>query len=227
MFCAFRFNLVGRNLFHAKCMPLRYPYLFPTQFGKFFHAHTQDAKQPIAVAVERSGGDISVYHTRIHGTDDMARADAFYLDRLVKFLLWSKGGWRVVLCGAGPVGQTIVDAYAMGGSREFDRVFMEGVYEREFCVELCAYEACPSEQEQPKSMGGFLSGHRIGFDAGGSDRKVSAVIDGETIYSEEVVWFPKENTDPSYHYEGIVSALKTATSKLPRVDAVEIGRAHV
>ena len=36
-----------------------------------------------------------------------------------------------------------------------------------------------------KPMGGHLDGCRIGFDAGGSDRKVSAVIDGETVFSEE------------------------------------------
>ena len=76
-------------------------------------------------------------------------------------------------------------------------------------------------------MGGHLEGCRIGFDAGGSDRKVSAVIDGETVYSEEVVWFPKINSDPQYHYDGIVSALKSAAEHLPRVDAVGVSSAGV
>ena len=68
---------------------------------------------------------------------------------------------------------------------------------------------------------------RIGFDAGGSDRKVSAVVDGETVYSEEVVWFPKLNSDPSYHYEGILNAMKTAASHMPRVDAIGVSSAGV
>ena len=68
---------------------------------------------------------------------------------------------------------------------------------------------------------------RIGFDAGGSDRKVSAVIDGESVYSEEVVWFPKINSDPDYHYQGILEAMKTAASKMPRVDAIGISSAGV
>jgi predicted NBD/HSP70 family sugar kinase len=76
-------------------------------------------------------------------------------------------------------------------------------------------------------MGGHLEGCRIGFDAGGSDRKVSAVIDGETVYSEEVVWFPKVNSDPDYHYDGIVSALKSAAEHMPRVDAVGVSSAGV
>jgi len=76
-------------------------------------------------------------------------------------------------------------------------------------------------------MGGHLQGCRIGFDAGGSDRKVSAVIDGETVFSEEVVWFPKINSDPDYHYNGIVSALKAAAEHMPRVDAVGVSSAGV
>ena len=72
-----------------------------------------------------------------------------------------------------------------------------------------------------------MEGCRIGFDAGGSDRKVSAVIDGETVYSEEVVWFPKTNSDPDYHYDGIVSALKSAAEHMPRVDAVGVSSAGV
>ncbi|MBQ8915231.1 MAG: ROK family protein, partial [Clostridia bacterium] len=64
-------------------------------------------------------------------------------------------------------------------------------------------------------------------DAGGSDRKVSAVIDGESVYSEEVEWFPKLQSDPDYHYQGILEAMKTAASKMPRVDAIGVSSAGV
>jgi predicted NBD/HSP70 family sugar kinase len=46
------------------------------------------------------------------------------------------------------------------------------------------------------------------------------VVDGQVVYSEEVVWEPRKQTDPGYHYREILSALKTAASKMPRVDAV-------
>ena len=74
-------------------------------------------------------------------------------------------------------------------------------------------------------MGGNMDGCRIGFDAGGSDRKVSAVIDGECVYSEEVIWFPKLQEDPDYHFGHIVEAFKTAASKMPRVDAIGVSSA--
>ena len=56
---------------------------------------------------------------------------------------------------------------------------------------------------------------------------MSAVVDGETVYSEEVVWFPKINSDPDYHYDGIVAALKSAAEHMPRVDAVGVSSAGV
>ena len=72
-----------------------------------------------------------------------------------------------------------------------------------------------------------MEGCRIGFDAGGSDRKVSAVIDGVTVYSEEVVWHPKTMEDPQYHYDEIVKAFKTAAEKMPRVDGIGVSSAGV
>ena len=48
----------------------------------------------------------------------------------------------------------------------------------------------PKESSESLKIGGFSDGCRIGFDAGGSDRKVCAVKDGEVVYSEEVIWFP-------------------------------------
>ena len=41
------------------------------------------------------------------------------------------------------------------------------------------------------------------------------MVDGETIFSDEIVWEPVEQTDPAYHYERIVAALKLAQAKLP------------
>lgn len=74
-------------------------------------------------------------------------------------------------------------------------------------------------------MGRHLNGCRIGFDAGGSDRKVSAVVDGKVVYSEEVVWFPKISTDWTYQHQGILEAMRTAASKMPRVDGIGVSTA--
>ena len=193
--------------------------------GLFFKNYQKGAAKPLCVAVERSGGQIGTYETKIYGTPEMEQADAYYVDRLVKFLLWSWGGFKVSICGDDNVAAAIRAAYSEGGSRAFDKGFMEQVYETEFIVESLPYDKKPEAVQRAESIGRHLDGGRIGFDAGGSDRKVSAVIDGECAYSEEVVWFPKLQTDPQYHYDGIVAAFRSAASKMPRVDAIGVSSA--
>ena len=192
---------------------------------KFNQAFLADAKKPVSIAVERDRGQVAVKHTFIHGTPDMAEADRYYMDRLVKTMLWMQGGFKIYVAGDEEICRYLKETYCAGGARAFDADFMAGVYEHPFEVVSC--DKVPEEKSAPEAMGRHLDGCRIGFDAGGSDRKVSAVVDGETVYSEEVVWFPKINEDPDYHYDGIVSALKSAAEHMPRVDAVGVSAAGV
>ena len=203
------------------------PKLDPTfiPFGVWREAYLKDAKMPISIAVERDRGRVSVHHTFIHGTPDMAETDYRYVERYVKFLLWSIGGFKVSICGCPELAKKLQKAYTPTGERQFDYTFVQQMYEKDLQILDLPLDACPAANEQAEPMGGHLDGCRIGFDAGGSDRKVSAVIDGECVYSEEVIWFPKLNEDPDYHYEHILEAFKTAASKMPRVDAIGVSSA--
>ncbi len=194
-------------------------------FGVWRESYLKGAKQPIAIAVERDGGRVSVKKTFIYGTAEMQEADYRYVERYVKFLLWSVGGFRVTVCGCSPIAQRLQKAYSAQGERSFDHTFFFQLYERQLEIVDAALEDCPAENETAQAIGGYMDGCRIGFDAGGSDRKVSAVIDGECVYSEEVVWFPKLQADPDYHFGHIVEAFKTAASKMPRVDAIGVSSA--
>ena len=207
--------------------PRHVPALDPdyTPLYLFNRAFLRDARQPLGIAVERSGGQIAVCETSIHGTPEFAQADRYYVDRLVKTLLWMKGGFKVYVRGDEEVFQDLKAAYAPGGTRAFDAEFMAGVYEQPFQVVSC--QVLPPEKSAPQAIGRHLEGCRIGFDAGGSDRKVSAVIDGKSVFSEEVVWFPKTAQDPGYHFQGIVEALKSAAAHLPRVDAIGVSSAGI
>ena len=196
-------------------------------FGVWREAYLKDAKQPIAIALERDKGRISVHHTFIHGTPQMQDADYRYLERYVKFLLWSTGGFRVSICGCSELARRLREAYTPHGERKFDFTFVNQLYERDLEILDLPLEACPAANEVPEPMGGNMDGCRIGFDAGGSDRKVSAVINGECVYSEEVVWFPKLQEDPEYHFGHIVEAFRTAASKMPRVDGIGVSSAGV
>ena len=203
------------------------PKLDPTfiPFGVWRAAYLKGATKPLAIALERDKGRVSVHHTMIHGTPEMAEADYRYVERYVKFLLWSTGGFRVSICGCSELAQRLKKAYTPEGERHFDFTFVNQLYERDLEILDLPLEECPAPNEVAEPMGGHMDGCRIGFDAGGSDRKVSAVIDGECVYSEEVVWFPKLQEDPDYHFGHIVEAFKTAASKMPRVDAIGVSSA--
>nr|WP_325259184.1 ROK family protein [uncultured Oscillibacter sp.] len=192
---------------------------------RFNRAFLASAKKPVGIAVERADGQMASCRTFIHGTPEMEEADHYYIERLVKTILWMKGGFKIYVSGDEGVCEYLKSVYCAKGQQEFDWDYMSSVFEHPFEVVLT--DEIPAAKDAPKAIGGHMDGCRIGFDAGGSDRKVSAVIDGETVYSEEVVWFPKTNSDPDYHYDGIVSALKSAAEHMPRVDAVGVSSAGV
>ena len=211
--------------FDMKHIPELDPGFIP--FGVWANEYEKTATKPVAIAVERDKGQVSVRHTKIHGTPEMFDADYRYLERYMKFLLWSIGGFKVSICGCSDIAKRIQKAYNPEGERAFDCDFFQKLYERPLEVYDLPLESCPASNEAPRPIGGHTDGCRIGFDAGGSDRKVSAVIDGEVVYSEEVVWHPKTNPDPNYQYQGILDAFRTAASKMPRVDGIGVSSAGV
>lgn len=185
--------------------------------------------QELIVCVERNNGLIATYKLDVFRENSGHDEENYeVVERIIKTLLWAKGGYKIYIAGSKYIYERISADYSRGGAREFDLDFMSRVYETDFEVVYIENVAdAPAENDVSSPVGRHLDGCRIGFDAGGSDRKVSAVVDGETVYSEEVVWFPKLESDPKYHYEGILSAMKTAASYMPRVDAIGVSSAGV
>ncbi len=176
----------------------------------------------LVIGLERSQAEFSRFETKVfpEGHPDF-ELNFEYVERIVKFLLWQRGGFKVYVGGPRAIGDYICRCYASEGERKFDYHFMgEQVYEQTFQVIACSAEEVPAARETGKLLGRNLEGHRIGFDLGASDRKVSAVVDGKVVYSEEVIWEPRKQTDPEYHYREIMTALQTAASKMPRLDAI-------
>ena len=198
-------------------------------YREFTEAAKAAGPQRIVIGIERNKGYVSAFETVIY-QDGTGHDEENYefVERLVKSLLWVRGGHKIIIAGSKYVADKLLaEAYSPNGTRAFDYDFMSGVYETPVTVEYRPIEEAPETFESATPVGRHLDGCRIGFDAGGSDRKVSAVIDGQCVYSEEVVWFPKTNSDPQYHYDGILSAMKSAASHMPRVDAIGVSSAGV
>ena len=144
--------------------------------------NTKASGQDVVIAVERNKGYTSTYKTRIYKDNTGHDDENFrFIERIVKSLLWVAGGYKIIIAGSEVVGNKIKEAYTYGGLRDFDVRVMERVYEQKFEVDTCPIEDAPCDKSSASPIGRHLDGCRIGFDAGGSDRKVSAVIDGETV----------------------------------------------
>lgn len=183
---------------------------------------------PIIIALERGEGDVSRYETQIFTlTAVEATLNYPYVERLIKTLLWARGGWRVYIGGPREIGEYIQQLYSANGAREFDAQAMSQVYGKSFTVVPCTLQEVPGAAELEVHAGGFSDGCRVGFDAGASDRKSAAVMNGEALYSEEVIWDPKNAADPEYHFQEIMASIKSAAAHLPRVDAIGVSSAGV
>jgi predicted NBD/HSP70 family sugar kinase len=178
--------------------------------------------RPLALALERSDGSVSTFRTSILPPDSThAAVNQRYVERLLKFLLWQKGGYRVTVGGDPAIAQYLRGVYSPSGARAFDHGFMgRQVYGRPMIIESTKFDKAPVERETSVALGRHLDGCRIGFDLGASDRKCAAVADGKLLFSEEVPWNPGAQSDPQYHFDGVNDSLRRAAAHLPRVDAI-------
>ncbi len=173
---------------------------------------------PLVIGLEREGGLLSRYETEVAALVD--GDTLFYVERIVKFLLWARGGWRIYVGGPAAIGEYIQASYSATGTRQFDVDLMTRVYEQPFTVVVTTAGAVPPEKSVNVILGGHLDGCRIGFDLGASDYKVAAVQAGQVVYSDEFPWDPKVQADPEYHYRHLSAGIKKAAAHLPRVDAI-------
>lgn len=176
----------------------------------------------LALALARKDGTTFRHEVRVLAANHpQAALTLTYVERLLKFLLWMKGGSQVLIAGADEIASALAAQYRPGGVRAFDHEFMgEKVFGEPFSIRAVKLEQLPVAKETSVPMGRHLKGCRIGFDLGGSDRKAAALIDGEVVFSEEIAWDPYFQKDPAYHLDGIHDSIARAAKHLPRVDAI-------
>ena len=93
------------------------------QFNRAFLEH---ATKPVSVAVERADGQMAACHTKLHEEPEMTEANHYYMDRLVKTMIWLQGGFRVYVDDK-DIYDYLKSVYCKGGAREFDWDFMSNI----------------------------------------------------------------------------------------------------
>ncbi|HEV2209592.1 MAG TPA: ROK family protein [Verrucomicrobiae bacterium] len=175
---------------------------------------------PVELALEQSNGNVSRFATELlPDTHPQAAANFIYLERIIRLLLWTRGGCRLYLNTPAALVQRLAAYYRETPTGKFDS---DLVAQRMFDhpLEVLASGELPPERRSVARLGRHLEGCRIGFDLGGSDRKVAALIEGKVVFSDETTWDPYFQPDPQYHFDGIMDSLRKAAAHLPRVDAI-------
>jgi predicted NBD/HSP70 family sugar kinase len=175
---------------------------------------------PLRIALEQADGSVFHFATRIlPDAHPQSAANFPHVERLVKFLLWSRGGWRIHIDGPEGIAGRLAAHYRDTLTGKFD-AHLVGERMFDHALQVVHTRQLPPERSETKPLGRHLEGYRIGFDLGGSDRKVAAVVNGEVVFSDETVWDPYYQPDPQYHIDGIMDSLTKAAAHLPRVDAI-------
>ena len=110
-------NRLGIDV-ELKYTPVLDPGFIPIM--RFNQAFLVDARKPVGIAVERADGQMASCHTFIHGTPEMEEADHYYIERIVKTILWMKGGFKVYVSGDEGVCDYLKSVYCASGQQEFD-----------------------------------------------------------------------------------------------------------
>ncbi len=176
----------------------------------------------VALAVEQPAGSAWRRETHVYPPGHPHEAASHRaVERLCKFLLWSRGGSRLYVDGPPSLVTFLTRHYAADPAGVFDAAFMgPQLFGTPFEVVAVPEADFPAEREASVALGRHLDGCRIGFDLGASDRKAAAVIDGEVVFSEEIPWDPSLHADPQWHFDGVMDSLRRAAVHLPRVDAI-------
>ena len=212
----------GLSLVAPRVTPVLDPRFRPAVLAaRAFRQQAQAAgSETVRLALEQSDGSVS--HLTIPilpGSHPRSTGNFISVERVVKFLLWSRGGYRIYLDGPAEIAARLKAHFAENPTGKFDsQIVGERMYDH--AIEVVHTRELPAERQSTASLGRHLEGCRIGFDLGGSDRKVAAVIDGEVVFSEEITWDPYFQPDPQYHFDGIMDSLRKAAGHLPRVDAI-------
>lgn len=178
------------------------------------------AREPLTIAISNSLGQCIIHHTLIRGEKDSAQADHFYVEQLCTSLLWLYGGFKITVVGSVTVFNHLRKAFSVTGTRASEVVFMSNIYDQAFVVERKAKPPKPGTNKH--FIAKHLNGYRIGIDINGHDRKTAAIRNGEILYTEEVLWNPMEQSDPDYHFKGVVESIHAAAKRLPRIDAIGV-----
>ncbi len=113
-------------------------------FFQWYKRQAENSQEEMGLALERENGLISTWKTKILPLDEKTLPLTIsFADRLVKFLLWQKGAFKIYFYGPEIIYQQIKKQYSLQGERAFDVDLMSTVYQQPFSVIKIRKEELP------------------------------------------------------------------------------------
>ena len=180
-------------------------------------------ERTVGIALEHADGSVYRWTTgALPEGHPEARHNFLNLERQVKFLLWSRGAYRIYVQAPAELTQRL--------QRHFAETETGSVRSGHHGPARVRASVRDSERRARRTAAGKSSIGPAGpaseraagsaSTSGASDRKAAAVVDGEVVFSEEVDWNPVPQSNPQWHFDQIMDSLKRAAAHLPRVDAI-------
>lgn len=195
----------------------------PLKALNFLKIRAGENPAKVCIAWEREDGNVYRYDMAIPKRMDPAMVPGVrhLAERIVKFVLWSAGGWKLHISGPDEIVKPIAKDYTKNGARKFDYGFFGDLYARPMEVNVTTEKKIPETREREVIVKNNTNGNRIGFDLGASDFKISALKRGKVVFSKEFPWDPRNQPDPEYHYKKLSAGLEEAATALGgKVDAI-------
>ncbi|HAV65156.1 MAG TPA: transcriptional regulator, partial [Verrucomicrobiales bacterium] len=128
-------------------------------------AESTGAAVQVRIALEQADGSVFHHETAVlpEAHPLAASENVRHVERLVKFLLWGWGGWRVHVDGPAAIVTALQAHYADTATGRFDsEIIGERIYDRP--LEIVATRELPSARATTAPLGRPWNGCRIGFD---------------------------------------------------------------
>ena len=208
-----------------RCKPVLDPEFIPAvSWNKKYQELVFQNKrsQKFIISIENHVGNVCSFETKIlpHNSHNKV-LNIRYVERIVKFLLWMKGGSRIFMTGNKNLFNEISRIYSDDGERAFDNNFIgRTIFDMDLKFYHSSIDFIPRTYDGMIKLGGHMEGNRVGLDIGGTNKKYAIVINGEQTFAEGIPWNPRGQNDPEWFRREIGELIDLALKKVEHIDAI-------
>ncbi len=166
--------------------------------------------------LEKSPQQLARQQILISLAPELREQTQLYLNRFIKTMLWLYGGYRLYCNLPEHWVNDLQHSFSATGKQKFDAEFIvEGIFERPFKIVRCETEQMPAPSTESSTIGGNSGGLRLGFDVGGSDKKIAAIAENKVLFTESIIWDPYPQSDLNWHRREMKELFELGAGKLP------------